>query len=1232
MGSSPLDPPAAGPEGAGTHCEGRPVPSLEDLGPRYREQDHSPYVELLVGQLTGRDDGRRNIALAGHYGSGKSSVLAEVERRLAAAPPAGSPWKRPRRAITVSLSSLGTSAAPTARVTEGGAPPALTNFIEKEIVKQLLYRERPSRMRSSRYARTEAFRPWAAVIWAAAIAVGGATVAVVSRFPTRFNEALPEDLATGRDWLGWAMLAVLVAGGVWIVWAAMRALHNRVRLEKLSAGPAVVALSNENNTYFDEYLDEIVYFFEVSRTSVVFFEDLDRFNDPHIFEALRELNAVLNNAQQVSAKPVRFVYAIRDSVFESIPRLGEMLDDDVSASTRRTKFFDVVIPIVPFISHRNAQELVKAAFTDLEVRPGDEVIDLVAPHLTDMRLVKNIRNEFAVFAQQILPPAGPEGLDADCLFAMLVYKNLHLADFEKVREGRSSLDAVYRTYRTLVGDTARAAENRARGARQRLADLDDAPQNASLFGERLGSVLAALADAFGVQKQLSIGGRAYSLKDAVGPDFWQSWASSRASLRFQSRWGALDVSADSLETLLGFELSEELWAEQSREAWMRELSTARELKDEVARATLAAMMRRSDPVTLADGKISTLRDVAEDKLDRLTVDLISRGYLLDENYTLYVAKFQFGRLSRRAMNFILHAVQPNITDVRFRLAEVADIDAIVVQEGERLLNGRAVFNIDIFDHLLVTDPDKLASAISRISDGTDDALEFIDAYLADGREPGTLISLITPRWPGVMTYLAEQHGLPGDLEDTLLSAALGAASPSMRYDTSTVLQRRIETGVGGLEVLTSAEATADPSGLIAVLASLGVTLPDLSVLSPGVRSQAIAHSLYPVTEVNLRAAIDRDAPLRLDVLKAVNTTVYEHALANISDYLAIVGSRDESTISGVGRFLEILLDVLTFAREQVAPVIERSEPGLEVADLEDADPGLWPTLVATGRIAATVGNVLAYSTAKGFDLHLVPYLESLEEIAAVGITGDEATTLAVDIANESALSASTRLRLVMGLAQVADLTLDSLEPSASPLLSGLVQAGVLPDVASNFAFVSSADWPVKRALMISSSRFAGYLPDLDLTVDDVHGICADPELPEVIRVALVDSLPVFEDVLDQDDAHALARWAEERRHEVDVESIGVLTRKGVPGRDVVRLLEPHLSTLGLDVLAPLLDHLGEPYSELTITGDGHHLKIPTAPGHRELLERLEGLGTVSSYSEDRRGFLRVHRVRVRDGA
>ena len=245
-----------------------------------------------------------------------------------------------------------------------------------------------------------------------------------------------------------AFVVTFLIAGV-LTYLARRMMRGRVTVDQVAAGPANITLSRTApTTYFDEYLDEIVYFFEVTKYNLAIFEDIDRFNDTGIFETLRSLNTLLNSAPQLTARPVRFVYAMRDSLFQKLedelrepPSSGDAdaaESDDVTSEdpdvarhdverANRTKFFDIVIPVVPFITRENARDVMTKAFRKDGYGVSDRLLDIVARHIADMRLVTNVRNEFKVFHHHLIKGPHPvPDLDADKLLAIVVYKNVHL--------------------------------------------------------------------------------------------------------------------------------------------------------------------------------------------------------------------------------------------------------------------------------------------------------------------------------------------------------------------------------------------------------------------------------------------------------------------------------------------------------------------------------------------------------------------------------------------------------------------------------------------------------------------------------------------------------------------------------------------------------------------------------------------------------------------------------------
>ena len=63
----------------------------------------------------------------------------------------------------------------------------------------------------------------------------------------------------------------------------------------------------------------------------------------------------------------------------------------------RTKFFDVIIPVVPFVSQATARNLAYDVMGTHGFDVDPWLLDLAGSYLPDMRLLKNVRNEFAIF-------------------------------------------------------------------------------------------------------------------------------------------------------------------------------------------------------------------------------------------------------------------------------------------------------------------------------------------------------------------------------------------------------------------------------------------------------------------------------------------------------------------------------------------------------------------------------------------------------------------------------------------------------------------------------------------------------------------------------------------------------------------------------------------------------------------------------------------------------------------
>ena len=80
-----------------------------------------------------------------------------------------------------------------------------------------------------------------------------------------------------------------------LIYGLIKIQKNKNVFRKLNLqGNEIEIFEESDDSYFDKYLNEVLYLFENADADVVVFEDMDRFNANQIFERLREVNALAN--------------------------------------------------------------------------------------------------------------------------------------------------------------------------------------------------------------------------------------------------------------------------------------------------------------------------------------------------------------------------------------------------------------------------------------------------------------------------------------------------------------------------------------------------------------------------------------------------------------------------------------------------------------------------------------------------------------------------------------------------------------------------------------------------------------------------------------------------------------------------------------------------------------------------------------------------------------------------
>ncbi|MCK3831738.1 DNA-binding protein [Pseudomonas fluorescens] len=1199
---------------------------LVPLTPEYLAEEHGGYVAAIEAALA--KDQIRNIALSGNYGVGKSSIMREVARR------------QNNRIVELSLSTLAPIEASQLDNSVPIQATTPTNRIQQEIVKQLLYREYPSRTPGSRFRRIERFRWWRTI--GTSILLG--FVAAVIFLLTGWTVTIASVFAPHLDIGVWAH-AVIWSAAALITLQVSWSFYGKLHIQQFSAGSATVTLNESSVSYFDQYLDEIVYFFEVSDRDVVLFEDIDRFNDSHIFETLRALNTLLNASPQIK-RPIRFIYAIKDSIFD---RIGlelegrrhntEVLTTDDPAQAEairanRTKFFDLVIPVVPFITHRSARNLALKLLGQVDHQVTPELLDLATQFVPDMRLLKNVRNEFIVFRDRIFSGDGKQlNLSETELFAMMLYKSTHLADFETIRLGHSKLDMLYKLSRELVTENIKRIEGELRVLRQKIMRINWAATRSNQLGERLLAHVQRTAEASGLRTQkvtYSLAGAAMSPEDLKGAQFWTTFVSPDEDLvleyydHFQGR--TLSFTRDSLVAALGDPLDAESWNEADRDALAEQIDKKMAEVRFLRSADLGDLVKRTEFLVLYKDSKQSFEAIAKTILTPgLAYQIVRAGYI-NRNFTLYTSTFHGDRVGSAATNFIIHHVERDLMDQHFELGP-EDVDAVVRERGKSALKEPALYNIAILDHLLAKHIDAADIMIRSLVGLGERQANFLQAYLSAGKECLRLIERFTVASTQVLTYLVSQADLDDSSRLVLVNVVLAHLTPSKQRMDSEV-SAYLSAHYAEFTALTSDATVPVQAERISVLfGDAGITVPYLELLGCQTRTSFVARNLYEIRYQNLAIAIDNTTTVALDVIRDRSGTVYDYVLRYLSKYLEAIDGAS-MTIDANDHFLAVIEDVLSLAAPCLGEVIERAAPGCEVADLAEVSEGAWPALAEHRRVPATFNNVSRYVVALGaVDAYLAKLLTAAAEITDTNAADDESkTALAVAIlaATDQLPSAVLRANLVVSLSLRHYLGVGEIAAEVGDLFAQLLKNDIIADEAASYEYLAATDWPTRKGFIRESRGFSSYMTP-ELVGADLGELLKNDEIDSAIKGVVVKQATKYAQVAGRRGLDELALFATRGGYELSPDVVQKMAQEGVSAQQILLLLKPHLGMISRDLLFTILQSLDGDYPKLTEVGRSK-LRMPDTLADRELLERLQQEKTVSSYDVSK-GMIEVNRKR-----
>lgn len=322
----------------------------------------------------------KNVAISGAYSAGKSSVLASYKKNHS------------------SLRFLHISLAHFQSPSEKYEPEVKESVLEGKILNQLIHQIPSDKIPQTNFRVKKRIKTGSIIVKTLEII----TILTAIIYFLCFNQWKSYVLTLPKNWFKtilelsthpYALMidGIIVIGLLWFfIYGLIKIQKNKNVFRKLNLqGNEIEIFEESDDSYFDKYLNEVLYLFENADADVIVFEDMDRFNANRIFERLREVNTLANiQLQKENKRMLRFFYLLRDDIF---------------VSKDRTKFFDYIMPVVPVVDGSNSYDQFISHFkkSGFFEKFDESFLQGLSLYIDDMRLLKNIYNEFVIYFNRL---------------------------------------------------------------------------------------------------------------------------------------------------------------------------------------------------------------------------------------------------------------------------------------------------------------------------------------------------------------------------------------------------------------------------------------------------------------------------------------------------------------------------------------------------------------------------------------------------------------------------------------------------------------------------------------------------------------------------------------------------------------------------------------------------------------------------------------------------------------
>lgn len=1167
-----------------------------DLTPSDNLENCGEYIKALNWALKNKKI--KNIALTGPYGSGKSSIietfLSENEKTC------GRKAVR-KNALKISMATFldGNS---NERIDIG------SDAIETGILKQLFYKVKHKKIPQSRYRKLHKVSRCSVFLRSLSGVVLLCFVCAIL-FPNMVEksvEHIRNVLTQPQPVLVYIAVIVVMCIILSMVCTYVYfSIFSKIRVKeiKMPADTVIQTGKDETESIFNKNLDEIMYFFEVTKYRIVFFEDLDRLSDSTIFVHLRELNNLLNNDDAIKKKPIVFVYAVKDDIFSK---------DD------RTKFFDFIIPVIPFINSTNSgEELLKMIHASKSNGINHDVSQSfildVAPYISDMRILINIYNEFAIY-KRTLSVFQDLMLFDEQMLAMIIFKNLYPDIFSAIQNENGIIKDAFHDKQNFIlkekNTLQRKIDNQAELIHNAQEDVIK-----SIRELKSAMVATFMGEPYLFQAFITSGWGEIQATSVMSDDFDMTELLKKNcnQIRFVDSGMSGNqkyINTDDLDSYIERWQVIKTLEKGGKENIQNEIQECRQRQHDLSGMTLKRIL-----------ELYSAEEVLSEEVykNKLLVLLLRRGYV-DETYANYINYFKGTSITTDDMNFILSVKNQSPLDFDYKLTRTPNvIDRIQEYEFEE----KAVYNFDLTESLLTEGASKkLTILIQQLSDESEISWKFIDEFVDRTKHPELFIQMLTAIWDTMWLYIVTNETLTYDRQIFYLQKMIDVSVNFEAQDANDSVSWFFEEHDDILQKL----RIYDASKVVSIIKCTGVKFNKLSTdgVSHEVLDFVFDGNYYNLNKTMIKTIVaykcnELVKGLEIKPYSTIVTLRYRRMLKyiheNIVDYVRDNILIQEGDFSDDKKdIVDLIIRLNDHGDIQRKLIIKENFcldsiqecAGSQVRDDSGTWRSAWNTLLEEDKISANWENVIAYWNVYELSAELSQYISAhVEKLRTGDVSGINDEFIKDFILSDSEIEVKEKLIPVFRM-DAFDIDLSLIEDST---LMIMIDCGYFEFTTEYYLVIAERSLEMAVEFILNNQEdYIEQRENISMSADLLERLLLSTRFSQQFKKTL------FEEYAEHYMTEKIALGMHDWDFMITV-SIFEAAWNSIDLEKRSELLLDNCKALNSDQLARFFGELDGKFKELADRTRLHTVTLPATKKNKVLAEHLQKIGYITRVEE-----------------